>query len=73
MNKYIWLIKHLIWNHSKPKDNIFWIKCTTEDAEQLKKEYPLVRMRLLHGGDEVAVVRILDNNIVLDTRNKSKE
>ncbi len=70
MSKYIWLIKHLIWNHSKPKDNIFWIKCSVEDAEQLKKEYPLVRMRLLHGGDEVAVVRILDNDIVLDTRKK---
>ena len=73
MNKYIWLIKHLILNHSKPKDNIFWIKCSEEDAKQLQQEYPLVENRLLYGGATVAVVRILDNNIVLDTRqNKPK-
>ena len=70
MQKYIWLIKHLIWNHSKPKDNIFWIKCNEEDAKKLQQEYTLVENRLLHGGVTVAVVRILDNNIVLDTRHK---
>ena len=37
MQKYIWLIKHLIWNHSKPKDNIFWIKCNEEDAKKMHK------------------------------------
>ena len=68
MNKYIWLIKHLIWNHSKPKDNIFWVKCSLEDAKKLKAEYPLVEDRLLARGTTVSVVRILDNNIVLDTR-----
>ena len=68
MNKYEWLVKHLAWNASKPAGNTFWVKVSEQDAEALAEQYELVTTRLLTGGITVKVVKILDNNIVLDTR-----
>ena len=68
MNKYEWLVKHLAWNASKPTGNTFWVKVSEQDAESLAEQYELVTTRLLIGGVTVKVVKILDNNVVLDTR-----
>lgn len=68
MDKYIWLIKHLIWNAPSQKGRTFWIKIPKEDAEILSKEYEIVETRTLKGGISVNVVNILNNFIVLDTR-----
>lgn len=68
MNKFEWLVKHLAWNASKPKDNFFWVKVTEEESKLLTEKYPLVITRTLKGGVVVNVIKILDNNIVLDIR-----
>lgn len=66
--RYIWLVKHLIWNGSKQTDATYWIKISKEDAEELSKKYEVVDTRTLKGSTIVSVIRMLDNFIVLDTR-----
>lgn len=67
--RYIWLVKHLIWNASRKENNHFWIKVSEEDAKQLCEKYEIVETRTLLKGVQVSVIRMLNNNIVLDTRN----
>lgn len=66
--KYLWLVKHLAWNASKPTGKTFWVKIPKDEASELLQEFPLVTKRLLAGKTEVDVINMLDNNIVLDTR-----
>lgn len=66
--KYLWLVKHLAWNASKPTGKTFWVKITKDEASELLQEFPFVTKRLLAGKTEVDVINMLDNNIVLDTR-----
>lgn len=68
MNKYEWLVKHLAWNASKPKGNTFWVKVSEQDALTLSEQYEIITTRTLTGGKVVNVIKILDNNVVLDTR-----
>lgn len=68
MNKYIWLVKHLIWNADTPIDKVYWVKITQEEADSLKENYEVCETRTLKGGIKVDVIRMLDNFIVLDTR-----
>lgn len=68
VKKYNWLVTHLIWNGSKQKDGTYWVKISQDDADILKKEYNIIEARPLKGGLRVDVIRMLDNNIVLDTR-----
>lgn len=66
--KYIWLVKHLIWNGPRDTDATYWIKVSKEDAEELSKKYEVVDTRTLKGGIKVNVIRMLENFIVLNTR-----
>lgn len=66
--KYLWLLKHLIWNASKPSGNTFWVKITPEEASILKNSYEVIETRTLKGGIKVDVIEINNNNVVLDIR-----
>lgn len=66
--RYIWLVKHLIWNGSKQTDGVYWVKITQEDASILLNKYEVKDTRTLKGGLKVDVIRMCDNFIVLDTR-----
>lgn len=66
--KYLWLLKHLIWNASKPSGNNFWVKITPEEASILKNSYEVVETRTLKDGIKVDMIKIGDNNLVLDIR-----
>jgi hypothetical protein len=68
MNKYIWLVKHLIWNGSQPTGKVYWVKTPVADAEELKKKYKVHSQRTLSDSTVVDVIEMLDNYIVLDTR-----
>lgn len=65
--KYLWLLKHLIWNASRPSGNTFWVKITPEEATILKNSYEVVETRTLKDV-KVDVIKINDNNLVLDIR-----
>lgn len=66
--RYIWLVKHLIWNGSKQKNGVYWVKITKEDASLLEEKYEVCDTRTLKGGIRVNVIKMCDNFIVLDTR-----
>lgn len=66
--KYIWLVKHLIWNSSNSTEKIYWVKISKKDSEELSKKYEICDTRTLKGDIKVNVIRMLDNFIVLDTR-----
>lgn len=68
VKKYTWLVTHLIWNGSKQKDRTYWVRISQDDAAVLKNSYEVIGNRLLKGGVRVDIIRMLDNNIVLDTR-----
>lgn len=65
--KYLWLLKHLIWNASKPSGNNFWVKITPEEATILKNSYKVVETRTIKD-TKIDVIQINDNNLVLDIR-----
>lgn len=66
--RYIWLVKHLIWNGPKQENGVYWVKITKEDASLLEEKYEVCDTRTLKGGIRVNVIRMCDNFIVLDTR-----
>lgn len=66
--RYIWLVKHLIWNGSKQKNGVYWVKITKEDASLLEEKYEVCDTRVLKGGIRANVIKMCDNFIVLDTR-----
>ena len=66
--RYIWLVKHLIWNGSKQKNGVYWVKITKEDASLLEEKYEVCETRTLKGGIKANVIKMCDNFIVLDTR-----
>ena len=66
--RYIWLVKHLIWNGPKQIDGVYWVKITKEDASTLLNKYEVKEIRTLKGGIKADVIRMCDNFIVLDTR-----
>lgn len=66
--KYLWLVKHLIWNSSKPKNNVFWVKISKEEASVLEEKYEICDTRTLKGDIKVNVIKMCDNFIVLDIR-----
>lgn len=68
IEKYIWLVKHLIWNANSPVDKTYWVKISQENADILKEKYEVCETRTLKGGIKVDVIKMLDNFIVLDTR-----
>lgn len=37
--RYIWLVNHLIWNGSKQKNGVYWVKITKENAALLEEKY----------------------------------
>lgn len=43
--RYIWLVKHLIWNGSKQKNGVYWVKITKEDASLLEEKYEVCDTR----------------------------
>ncbi len=36
--RYIWLVNHLIWNGSKQKNGVYWVKITKENAALLEEK-----------------------------------
>lgn len=66
--RYIWLVNHLIWNGSKQKNGVYWVKITKENAALLEEKYEVCDTRVLKGGLKVNVIKMCDNFIVLDTR-----
>ena len=67
--RYMWLIKHLIWNGSRQTGNNFWVKISTNDAEILKQGREVVGHRSMKDGVKLDVIEMEKNNVVLDTRN----
>lgn len=65
---YTWLVKHLIWNGSKQKNGVYWVKITKEDASILEEKYEICETRTLKGDVKVNVIKMCDNFIVLDIR-----
>lgn len=40
--RYIWLVNHLIWNGSKQKNGVYWVKITKENAALLEEKYSIL-------------------------------
>lgn len=63
------IVEALSINSSKKENNTFWIKVSQEEYNTLIKDYPIVEKRTMpKTGVVLSVVRILNNNIVLDIR-----
>lgn len=65
--RYLWLINHLVWNSSRKKGAVYWVKITKEDADLFKRKYEVCYTRTLKSGIIVDVIKMDDNFIVLDT------
>lgn len=64
MDKYEWLVKHLIWNGPKQKNGTYWIKIPEEDIKKLTEKYEVVD-NISYKKFKLDVIRMFDNNIVL--------
>ena len=64
MDKYEWLVKHLIWNGPKQTNGTYWIKVSEEDAKTLSTKYEIVET-ITYKKKKLNVIRMFDNNIVL--------
>ena len=64
MDKYEWLVKHLIWNGPKQTNGTYWIKVSEEDVKTLSTKYEIVET-ITYKKKKLNVIRMFDNNIVL--------